>query len=54
MAFAIFKFLAGNVRPQLEDSMLIQKRDTERGFDARMVPQPLCACMGYCERYITS
>ena len=54
MAFAVFKILAGNLRPDLDTAMLVQKRENETGFAARMVPQPLCTCMGYCERYAVS
>jgi hypothetical protein len=54
MAFTIFKILAGNLRPDTDTAMLVQKRESEIAFAARMVPQPLCACMGYCERYAVS
>jgi hypothetical protein len=50
-AFAIFKALAGNLRPQFADSMLVQRRLKGETFKANLIQQPLCACMGYCKRY---
>lgn len=54
MAFATFKILAGNLRLDIDTAMQVQKREGEVAFAARLVPQPLCACMGYCERYAIS
>jgi hypothetical protein len=51
MAFAIFKLLAGDVRPELAGSMLVLRQPNDATFDAALIPQPLSACMGYCRRY---
>jgi hypothetical protein len=52
MAFEAFKIAIGRLRPQTEQSMLIQWTEGEDSVGATLVPNPLSACIGDCERFI--
>lgn len=48
MAFAIFKHLAGDLRPQTHDHVIVSTAEGGGSFGTRAVPHPLCACMRFC------
>ena len=52
MAFEIFKLLAGNLRPQTIDSLLLNKLDGIDSFQATLMPHQLCSCMRHCRGFL--
>lgn len=48
LAFEAFKLLAGGVRQQTDEGMLLQVVDGDASFDARVMRHALCACMESC------
>ena len=52
MAFEIFKLLAGNLRAQTIDSLLLNKLDGVDSFQATLVPHQLCSCLRHCRAFL--
>ena len=52
MAFEIFKVLAGNLRAQTFDSLLLNKLDGRDSFQATLVPHQLCSCLRHCRAFV--
>jgi len=48
MAFELFKYLAGNLRPQTREHVIVSTAESADSFAVRCVPHPLCGCMRFC------
>ncbi len=54
MAFELLKYLAGGLRPQTVDHVIVSTAEAPDSFSARCVPHPLCGCMRFCTEVFES
>lgn len=51
LAFEMFKWLAGGIRPLIEWNMIVQTPDRENSFEAKLVTNSICFCLNACRRF---